>query len=78
VAKDDVFVQCDLRRVNGQVDVSWIPERYAQRGKMLKLKNVEGVWENGWEVVALHTRRRFDELELKERDYLHQREASDV
>jgi hypothetical protein len=76
--KDDVYVQCELRRVNGAVEVSWIPERFAFEGHYVRLKNARGEWENGWQVRKAYDRRRFSEIELKERDHLRQRSASDV
>jgi hypothetical protein len=27
---------------------SWIPEEFAVVGKVLKLKNADGIWDNGW------------------------------
>jgi len=64
--------QCRMRR--GDVHtVAWIPSRFAVVGKYLKLRG-----ENGWLVESaghtLPTRYVVDH----ERDYLTQREASDI
>lgn len=47
---DEMHVQCKLRR-GTLTTVSWIPSRYAKKGTYLKLKDDDGVWENGWEVI---------------------------
>jgi hypothetical protein len=45
------YIQCTL--VNGNsCQVSWIPEKFAQLGAILKLKN-NGVWEDGWIISNL-------------------------
>jgi hypothetical protein len=61
--------------MNGKrATISWIPERYAKKGKYLKLKG-----EDGWKVVSVSNLRMPEDL-VKERsqDYKHQREASDI
>jgi hypothetical protein len=30
---------------------TWLPEQYASEGKVLKLRDEAGVWENGWVVM---------------------------
>lgn len=75
--KAEYYRQCDLRRVNGSREMAWIPEQFATRGAFLKIKR-DGTWENGWEVLAVYARRAADQVIVEERDYLHQREASDV
>jgi hypothetical protein len=74
----DVFYrQCSLRRMNGQVDVAWIPEKFAVKGKYLRIKRGEK-WENGWQVTGVYGREAEAHLFEHERDYLRQRVASDV
>ena len=77
------YVQCSLAlRLGPQQDrwtTSWIPERYAVKGKFLKLKDREsGEWEDGWEVVECWTKQRAELVEARERSFLHQRSVSDV
>jgi hypothetical protein len=74
---NEFYVQCELRRVNGQIDMAWIPEQYARKGKFLRIRN-HGKWENGWEVTAVYSRKHADEVLENERLYLVQREASDI
>jgi len=53
MSKLTYFRQCDLvKKVEGgtQHQTSWIPEPFAHRGKVLKLKDNAGAWDDGWEV----------------------------
>lgn len=71
------FRQCELHR--GPVRTcSWLPERYAKRGRYLKLKTGDQ-WQDGWRVAAVGSW-RMAEAEVIERsqDYKHQRESSDI
>ena len=77
----EYHVQCELRRDNGTVDVSWIPEKFAVVGRRVRLKNrKENTWEEGWTVVKAYPEGRRPTLvvEEEERLYLKQREESDV
>lgn len=44
-----LYAQCHLEKGN-LTQVSWIPKPYAVVGSVLKLKDDNGVWENGWVV----------------------------
>jgi hypothetical protein len=78
VKPTDNHVQCKLRRVNGVITTSWLPQKYAVVGKFLKLKNDEGEWENGWEVTATFAIKSTTEVLARGQDYKHQRKASDI
>ena len=71
------YRQCKLRRGNS-FTTTWIPEKYAKKGKYLKLKN-DDVWVDGWLVTEVGENRKPEEL-VKERsqDYKQQRKASDI
>lgn len=56
--------------------VSYVPDKYAKIGKVLKIKNGYG-WVDGWSVVAVGPKRESSAVEANERDYLRQRAASD-
>lgn len=71
------YRQCFLKRVDGHEDVTWLPEAFANKGHFLKLLR-NGVWENGWQVVEVYDRLSSKDLGTWQRDYLVQREASDV
>ena len=49
IKKTDRHKQCKLQR-GDTVTVSWIPAKFAVKGKYLKLKDEDGNWENGWQV----------------------------
>ena len=73
----DTHKQCKLRRVNGTITHSWIPSKFAVKGKYLKLKNDDGEWENGWCVEEVWgTRKSIDVLKDAE-GYKKQRERTD-
>lgn len=47
------YRQCRLvkpTRTGSKVAVSWIPEPFAERDRVVKLKGDAGQWENGWVV----------------------------
>lgn len=71
------YRQCSLRRVSGHLDTAWIPEKYAVKGKYLRIKRGEK-WENGWQVIEVYSRDTEAHLLEHERDHLRQRVASDV
>ena len=73
---DERFAQCKLRK-GDRILVSILPEKFAVKGKFLKLKDNE-IWEDGWEVLEVWAFLRKEEVLLKSRDYLHQRDASDI
>lgn len=58
----------------GRVYTAWIPSGFARVGKLLKIDGRPGVWR----VDERHDTVRADWIEERSRDYLHQREASDV
>ena len=71
------YRQCTLTR-GTEGDVAWIPEQFAVLNKYLRIKK-EGVEENGWQVTTVGAN-RVDGAYLKEheRNYMTQREASDI
>lgn len=60
MSKTTYYRQCRLVRKTptGEAhQVSWIPDEYAVKDKVLKLKDSNDNWENGWIVVGAGTRR---------------------
>lgn len=47
MAEDIFYIQCHLTKGN-QTQISWIPKCYAVVGAILKLKDSNGQWDNGW------------------------------
>lgn len=64
--------QCKLKKGN-RYQVSWIPEKYANLRKFLKLND-----DDGWEVINVYS--RMDSRKVQERsiDYKNQRKVSDI
>lgn len=72
------YKQCTLRHIKSNwVRTSWIPEEFAQEGKILAMKEGEE-WVDGWKVTDVFTRASESYVREHERDYKSQREASDV
>lgn len=66
------YRQCKLKK-GDTISVAWIPEKFAKRGKWLKIKD-----EDGWQVIDIYGRAREDYVLTHSQDYKHQREASDI
>jgi len=80
------YTQCFLSKIIDTIDgkedglvctTAWIPEEYAVVDKLVKIKD-NGVWSDGWNVRMVWTTRPKDWVEQHQRDYLHQRKASDI
>jgi hypothetical protein len=51
----DKYRQCKLHKnVDGNISemVTFLPEKFASIGKVVKLKSEDGVWVDGWVVVS--------------------------
>lgn len=60
MAKQVFYRQCRLvkRTATGELQqVSWIPDRYAVAGKVVKLREEDGTWDDGWVVRSAGTNR---------------------
>ena len=77
MAAPETHTQCKLRRLDAE-QVTWLPTKFARKGKFVKLKSDDGTWQDGWEVVEVWGTRPSEEVLEHERDYLKQREASDI
>ncbi len=57
---------------------TWLPEKFAKQGKLLKIKLDDG-WDDGWVVVlAFETRMVESEVSERSQDYKRTRKASDI
>lgn len=78
----ETYTQCHLEKavLGGKrlLETAFIPTRYAKLGKFLKLKQEDGIWNNGWKVTFVGQTLSADIVESNERDYLRTREASDI
>jgi hypothetical protein len=55
MGKPVFYRQCLLTK-GTSTTTSWIPERFAVLGKVLKFKDEGGTWDNGWVVEAVYGR----------------------
>jgi hypothetical protein len=68
--------QCKLKRGDA-VTVSWIPENFAVKGKVVKLKD-RGIWVDGWKVDFVGTRLPTKYVINRSQDYKNQRKVTDI
>lgn len=71
------YRQCTLKRGTTET-VSWIPEKFAQKTRPVKLKQHDGSWSDGWVVVEVGARASEEQVRLMERDHTRTRKASDI
>lgn len=80
--KAQTYTQCRLEKpwqdIGSLVDIVWIPTKYAKLNKILKIKQEDASWDDGWTVTAVYSTKKASEVESNERDYLRQRQASDI
>jgi len=50
------YKQCTLRKTlnptTTRTQVAWIPEKYASEGKVIKIRNEDDQWDDGWVVLS--------------------------
>ena len=77
------FYQCTMEKNEGEVKsflTSWIPEKFANKGRVLELKCREtGTWSNGWIVKSVGSFQR-DKTEVIQRsqDYKTMKRVTDI
>jgi hypothetical protein len=70
-------LHCVLER-NGSTQVSFIPSKFAQKGRYLKLKE-DGKWIDGWLVTATYPPLISSEtIEARSRDHANHRKVTDI
>lgn len=76
------YTQCILHRDLGggstSIQTAWIPSEFAQVNKHIALRLEDRSWQSGWIVVSKGSTKSAKRVEADERDYLKQREASDI
>lgn len=75
------YRQCRLRKKtpDGYMETtSWIPEPFCKVGKVLKLKNDDGEWVDGWVVDMASDPKPAEWVEAHERDFKKNRKYSDI
>lgn len=59
------YRQCHMAKKHEQGEwrqTSWIPEKFAAVGKVLKLKDSDGQWDDGWIVQTVSQTRLADDM----------------
>ena len=69
---NNFHVQCKLKKGN-TTQYSWIPEKFANKGKFVKLKD-----DDGWKVIEVYSRENSKFVNERQMDYKHQRKVSDI
>lgn len=68
----EAYIQCRLR-CGSTEQVAWVPSEFAVQGKYIRIKDVDG-----WRVISVGAERPAEYVREYERDFRHQREASDI
>jgi hypothetical protein len=73
------YRQCVLRKVT-TITTTWIPEKFAQKGRPVKLRLETGKdeWDDGWVVESVGARASEEQVRMMERDHARTRKASDI
>lgn len=75
------YRQCILRKKSGETfleQTSYIPEPYCKKGMILKLKDDEGTWDDGWEVISAGERTPARIVDMYSQSYKRSRRGSDI
>jgi hypothetical protein len=73
-----MYKQCTLKKDN-VFHKAWIPSVFAVKGKRIQIKNDIVQFGSQWEVLSVgDTELSKEYVRELERDYLHQRKASDI
>ena len=56
VDRNERYVQCSLQQnETGKCQITWLPEHFAEVGKVLRLRdNKRGTWSVGWVVLTVY------------------------
>lgn len=71
-----MYVQCQLRKENME-RISWIPEKDAQIGKVISIKE-DGKWTDGWNVRATYGKLSEEKVIAGRDSYRHHRKNTDA
>lgn len=63
------YTQCYLTKYD-MFDIAWIPSDFAVEGKIIKLKENDGSWNDGWTVSKTYGTKTEKDIKDHERDYL--------
>jgi len=76
---NDYHVQVLVTK-NDEFFAAWVPEEVVTESNVLKFRNEDGTWDDGWEIVKVYKGTRFQSKYIIERsqDYKKTRKASDI
>lgn len=75
--KRQTYTQCVLAK-GVSITTSFIPSNFAQIGRILRLKDSDGTWTDGWVVESCGAVSSEEDVFLYERIHLQQRKVSDI
>ena len=76
MAKAKFYRQCKLQK-GCMHTTSWLPEKYANQGKYVKLKTA-GMWTNGWRILEVGVRLGAELVYAKNQEHKHHRKRTDI
>jgi hypothetical protein len=79
--KSKYYTQCLLQKQTASgwlKTVAWIPDVFAEEGKILKLKDENDNWSDHWQVEKVFNTLLEEFVLEHERDFTRQRKASDI
>lgn len=77
----EFYCQCELRKrcdTGELIDIAWIPEKFAKVNKLVNIKLDDGKLDGPWKIIKVYSKVESEKIEGSERDYLKQREVSDI
>lgn len=77
MAKHTTHTQCELQRGTSK-QTAWIPTGKAIVGSVIKVKEDTGLWSEGWQVLSAGAVMDSEMCFERQRDFTHQRAASDI
>ena len=75
MADGGYYRQCKLKSGTKET-VTWLPEKFAQKGRGVSLKKDDGTWDDGWAVVEVGARGTADMIH--DREWKHHRKVTDI
>lgn len=71
-------VQCKLQKSGGDTQFSWLPDKYAHRNAVVKLKNDDGTWDDGWIILETYSEMPSTFIRERGQDYKKMRQMTDI
>ena len=75
--KETYYIQCALKRKDSH-HTAWIPEKFANLNKFIKIKKDDDTWEDGWEVVGVSDGTRKSSSEANDASQNHKKFGTSI